>query len=81
MKTFSSNCFLLLLCVLLSVIYIISHQPFLSIIPKYKFQVIDLETFIDALMNGFPNEPIFQKFQHRYLDFRPVELIQSKLEL
>ena len=48
---------------------------------KYKFQVIELETFIDALMNGFPNEPIFQKFWHRYLDFRPVELIQSKLEL
>ena len=48
---------------------------------KYKFQVIDLESFIDALMNGFPNEPIFQKFWHRYLDFRPVELIQSKLGL
>ena len=48
---------------------------------KYKFQVIELETFIDALMNGYPNEPIFQKFWHRYLDFRPVELIQSKLEL
>jgi hypothetical protein len=34
MKTLSSNCFLSLLCVLLSVIYIISHQPFLSIIPE-----------------------------------------------
>ena len=35
MKTLSSNCFLSLLCVLLSVIYIISHQPFLSIIPYF----------------------------------------------
>lgn len=35
MKTLSSNCFLSLLCTLLSVIYIVSHQPFLSIIPLF----------------------------------------------
>ena len=38
MKTLSSNCFLSLLCVLLSVIYIISHQPFLSIIPEITIE-------------------------------------------
>lgn len=48
---------------------------------KYKFQVIDLETFVDALMKAFPKEHIFQKFWHRYLDFRPVELIQTELGL
>ncbi|MBQ6769354.1 MAG: hypothetical protein IJP44_00080 [Bacteroidales bacterium] len=35
MKTLSSNCFFSLLCDLLSVIYIVSHQPFLSIIPFF----------------------------------------------
>ena len=46
---------------------------------KYKFQVIDLESFVDALMKGFPEKHIFQKFRHRYLDFRPVNSIQAEL--
>ena len=40
---------------------------------KYKFQVISLESFVDAIINEFPDKEIFQKFQHRYLDFRTAE--------
>ena len=50
MKTLSSNCFISLLCVLLSVIYIISHQPFLSIIPQNSWLKATL--FIKLLVIG-----------------------------
>ena len=40
---------------------------------KYKFQVVNLEAFVNALIEGFPNESIFQRFHHRYLDFRLAE--------
>ena len=40
---------------------------------KYKFQVISLEAFVDALIEGFPDDEIFRKFHHRYLDFRTAE--------
>lgn len=40
---------------------------------KYKFQVVNLEAFVAAVIKGFPNEPIFQRFHHRYMDFRPAE--------
>ena len=46
---------------------------------KYKFQVIDLETFVDALIDGFPDEPIFPRFRYRYLDFRPAEWILGRI--
>ncbi len=45
---------------------------------KYKFQVISLEVFVDALIAGFPNEEIFRDFYHRYLDFRTAEWLLSK---
>lgn len=45
---------------------------------KYKFKVIDLETFVKAIIEGFPHETIFQKFHHRYLDFRPAEWLLKK---
>jgi hypothetical protein len=48
---------------------------------KYKFQVIELETFVNALMKGFPKEHIFQKFWHRYLGFEIVESVKTKLGL
>lgn len=44
---------------------------------KYKFQVISLESFVDALIRGFPDEQIFQKFYHRYLDFRTAEWLMK----
>ncbi|MBR6031490.1 MAG: hypothetical protein IKP36_05950 [Bacteroidaceae bacterium] len=40
---------------------------------KYKFQVISLESFVEAIIAEFPDEDIFQKFHHRYLDFRTAE--------
>lgn len=40
---------------------------------KYKFQTISLEDFMEALMEEFPNEDIFKRFHHRYLDFRQAE--------
>lgn len=40
---------------------------------KYKFQVICLESFVDALIAEFPDESIFKIFRHRYLDFRTAE--------
>ena len=46
---------------------------------KYKFQVIELETFVKALMISFPKEHIFQQFWHRYLDFEAVELVKTEL--
>lgn len=47
---------------------------------KYKFHVINLETFVESLIKGFPEEPIFQRFSHRYLDFRTVEwLLKSNI--
>ena len=45
---------------------------------KYKFQVIALESFVNGIISGFPDEKIFQKFHHRYLDFRTAEwLLES----
>lgn len=40
---------------------------------KYKFQTISLESFVDVLIREFFDEDIFQKFRHRYLDFRTAE--------
>lgn len=40
---------------------------------KYKFQTINLEDFTEALMEEFPDEDIFKRFHHRYLDFRQAE--------
>lgn len=40
---------------------------------KQKFQVISLEAFVDAIIKEFPDEGIFKRFRHRYLDFRTVE--------
>ena len=40
---------------------------------KYKFHVISLESFVDNLIREFFEEDIFQKFRHRYLDFRTAE--------
>ena len=45
---------------------------------KYKFQVISLEVFVDALVEGFPDEEIFRKFHHRYLDFRTAEWLMKQ---
>ena len=39
----------------------------------YKFQAVTLETFVDSIINEFPDEDIFRRFKHRYLDFRPAE--------
>lgn len=36
---------------------------------KYKFQTIDLESFVEKLIEIFPDEDIFKKFYKRYLDF------------
>ena len=40
---------------------------------KYKFQVFSLEAFVDAIIEEFPDDEIFKKFRHRYLDFRTAE--------
>ncbi len=40
---------------------------------RYKFQVLALETFVDALIVAFPRLPIFSEFHRRYLDFTPAE--------
>ena len=40
---------------------------------KYKFQAITLENFVEALIKEFPEESIFKRFRHRYLDFRQAE--------
>ena len=40
---------------------------------KYKFQVFSLEAFVDAIIEVFPDEEMFKKFRHRYLDFRTAE--------
>ena len=40
---------------------------------KYKFLVFSLEAFVDAIIEEFPDEEIFKKFRHRYLDFRTAE--------
>lgn len=42
---------------------------------KYKFQVFTLEKFVDMLIAEFPEESIFQRFRHRYLDFRTAEYL------
>lgn len=36
---------------------------------SYKFQTIDLESFVDALITAFPENEVFRKFYSRYLDF------------
>ena len=48
---------------------------------KYKFQVISLESFVNAIIREFPNEKIFQKFYHRYLDFRTAEWLIENYKL
>lgn len=45
---------------------------------KYKFQVISLEALVGALIEGFPDEEIFRKFHHRYLDFRTAEWLMKQ---
>ena len=46
---------------------------------KYKFRPIHLEDFTKALCEEFPDEPIFPRFRHRYLDFsRAEELLKTK---
>lgn len=48
---------------------------------KYKFQVISLESFVDTIIREFPKEEIFQKFYHRYLDFRTAEWLIKNYKL
>ena len=36
---------------------------------KYKFQTVDLESFVEKLIGAFPEKEIFKKFYNRYLDF------------
>jgi len=36
---------------------------------KYKFQVLTLETFVEAMIEAFPEESIFEEFRKRYLEF------------
>ena len=45
---------------------------------KYKFQVICLEEFVDALIERFPDDELFRKFHHRYLDFRTAEWLMKQ---
>ena len=40
---------------------------------KNKFQIFSLEDFVGKLVKEFPEETIFKRFQHRYLDFRTAE--------
>lgn len=42
---------------------------------KYKFQVFTLENFVESLIDEFPEESIFKRFHHRYLDFRTAEYL------
>lgn len=42
---------------------------------KYKFQVFTLENFVEVLIKEFPEESIFKRFHHRYLDFRTAEYL------
>ncbi|MBQ0056243.1 MAG: hypothetical protein KBT20_01190 [Bacteroidales bacterium] len=42
---------------------------------KYKFQVFTLENFVEVLIAEFPEESIFKRFRHRYLDFRTAEYL------
>ena len=42
---------------------------------KYKFQVLTLENFVESLIAEFPEESIFKRFHHRYLDFRTAEYL------
>ena len=47
---------------------------------KYKFQVITLESFVDAIISEFPQELIFLAFRHRHLDFSIAEwFIENKI--
>jgi hypothetical protein len=48
---------------------------------KYKFQVISLESFVNTIIKEFPKEEIFQKFYHRYLDFRTAEWLIKNYKL
>ncbi|MGN0206580.1 MAG: hypothetical protein ACI4BC_05000 [Muribaculaceae bacterium] len=40
---------------------------------RYKFQAKTLEIFVDSIIKEFPEEEIFKRFKHRYLDFRTAE--------
>lgn len=46
---------------------------------QYKFQVISLESFTQALIKGIPELNIFRHFHHRYLDFSPAQWMFEKL--
>ena len=84
MKTLSSNCFLSLLCSLLSVIYIIPHQPFLSIIPNVAFPIFRIiynlrgNTHIALLLlvcvnieaTTFADNCLLQVFSHYQMELR-----------
>lgn len=48
---------------------------------KYKFQIISLELFLEAFMKEFPDEEIFKRFHHRYLDFRQAEILLASENL
>lgn len=48
---------------------------------KYKFQVISLESFVEAIIKEFIDEEIFQKFRYRYLDFRTAEWLLKNLRM
>ena len=39
---------------------------------KYKFQSVTLESFVSALIRGFPEIDLFRRFENRYLDFERV---------
>ena len=48
---------------------------------KYKFQKLSLESFVDVLVREFFDEDIFQKFRHRYLDFRTAEWLLKNIRM
>ena len=45
---------------------------------KYKFQILNLEDFVDAIIEEFPNQTVFKDFKHRYLDFQIAEEFLNK---
>lgn len=45
---------------------------------KYKFQILNLEEFVDAIIEGFPNQTVFKDFKRRYLDFQIAEFFLNK---
>ena len=46
---------------------------------KYKFQILNLEDFVDAIIEEFPNQTVFKDFKHRYLDFQIAEYFLKQI--